>query len=239
MVDEVLKLLRLQDTDSRIREAGAELASFGPEREEAEAAAAVDCAALEAAAAARDEREHEHRGLEAELQDADRLVEKLDAQVYEVTSKQAMDAIQSELEVGKHRKSSLEDQILEVLEVIEGATAACEAAVALEREKSEDRSRRAEARDARETALEVELERLAEDRTQRSGDVEAEALRHYEDARRKAWPVLAQVETKFCPVCRIVIAPQRWIEIGAARKLVSCGSCHRILYAEPVASSSS
>ena len=238
MVDEVLKLLRLQEVDGCVREAREELATFGPQREEARAAVASDRAAAEAALATLDEREHEHRRLEAELQDADRLVEKLDGQVYEVTSKHAMDAIQSELEAAQGRKSDLEDQILEILDQIEAASAAVESAAAFERDQGAERARCEEARAAREVELVAELERLAGERAKREADVEAQVLRQYEDTRRKAWPILARAETRSCPVCRIVIPPQKWREIGALKKLVTCGSCHRILYGGKVPSGS-
>ena len=238
MVGEVLKLLQLQEVDGGIRGAREELASFGPQREAASAAAASDRAAAEAAVAHSDEREQEQRRLEGELQDADRLVVKLDAQVYEVVSKQAMEAIQRELEAGRSRKSDLEDEILEVLDQVESASAAVLGAEALERDQAVERVRLEEARAAREGVLGGDLERLAVERVQRGADVEAEVLRQYEDTRRKAWPVLALVETKFCPVCRIVIPPQRWNEIAVAKKLVTCVSCHRILYGEKVASAS-
>jgi predicted nucleic acid-binding Zn-ribbon protein len=236
VVGEVLKLLRLQKVDGRIREARDELATFGSQREAARAAAASNRAAVEAALAHSDEREQEHRRLETELQDADRLVEKLDAQVYEVVSKQAMDAIQSELEAGQTRKSDLEDEILEILDQLESASAAALSAEAVERDQAVERVRLEEARAAREVELGGNLERLDGERAQRVADVEAEVLRRYEDTRRKAWPVLALVETKSCPVCRIVIPPQRWNEIAVAKKLVTCVSCHRILYGEKVAS---
>ena len=230
MIEEVLKMLRLQESDGRIREGQEELAMFAPQREEARSATASDRIAAEQAAEHHAEREREHRNLEAELQDADRLVEKLDAQVYEVTSKQAMDAIQSELEAGKHKKSHLEDQVLELLEQIETAADVVEAAAAHERDHNSQRALEAQARDAREKELGGELEQLAEERAQRATAVEAGALRQYEDARRKAWPVLALASTKWCPACRIVIAPQKWNDMGVAKKLVNCGSCHRILY---------
>ena len=223
-------MLRLQESDGLIRAAEEELAGFPRQREEAQSAAASDRSAVEEAAERQAEREREHRNLEGELQDADRLVEKLDAQVYEVTSKQAMDAIQSELEAAKQTKSDLEDRILEMLEQIEAATEAVESATTHERDANERREHEAEARDAREKELDTALERLVEERAQRATEIEAGALRQYEEARRRAWPVLALATTKSCPACRIVIAPQKWNDIGSGRKLVTCGSCHRILY---------
>ena len=48
MVDEILKLLQLQEVDGRIRAAREELATFDPQREEARAAVASARAAVEA-----------------------------------------------------------------------------------------------------------------------------------------------------------------------------------------------
>ena len=239
MVDEILKLLRLQEVDGLIRAAHEELASFDPQREEARAGVSSERAAVEATIHIYGEREQEHRRLESDLQDVERLGEKLDAQIYEITSKQAMDAIQSGIQAAQLRKSNLEDEILEVLDQLESAVSAREAAVAFEEDQAVERARLAEARDAREVELGEELKRLAEDHAKRESDVGVEALRHYEDTLRKAWPVLVLVETKFCPVCRIVIPPQKWNEIATAKKFVRCGSCHRIQYGQKIASSAS
>jgi len=232
VIEEIPKLLRLQEVDRRIRATREEAATFDPEREEARASAASEQAAVEAASQAHTEREQEHRRLESELEDEERLVEKLDAQVYEVTSKQAMDAIQSQIQAAKARKSDLEDEILEILDQVESALSTREAAVAFEQDQIAERLRLEDARASRELALADEAERLTEERAKRCAEVEAEPLRRYEDARRKAWPVVALAVTKFCPACRIVIPPQRWNELGLAKKFVSCGSCHRILYRE-------
>ena len=194
----------------------------------------VDRQAIAAARALLEEREGVHRQLETELQDADQLVEKLDAQVYEVTSKQAMEAIQSELAAAKGRKSDLEDRTLEVLDALDEAGTGIEEAEKQERERTAERESAETARSARETELHATLESLETARAQAAGSVLAEALQRYEDSRRKAWPVLAKVETKSCPACRIVIGAQKWNEINVGTKLATCGSCHRILYGDKV-----
>ena len=234
MIEEIRKLLRLEEIDLRIREAQRELAAFPAEREAAEQAAAVDRQAIAAARALLEEREGVHRQLETELQDADQLVEKLDAQVYEVTSKQAMEAIQSELAAAKGRKSDLEDRTLEVLDALDEAGTGIEEAEKQERERTAERESAETARSARETELHATLESLETARAEAAGSVLAEALQRYEDSRRKAWPVLAKVETKSCPACRIVIGAQKWNEINVGTKLATCGSCHRILYGDKV-----
>ena len=98
MVEHLQILLRVQQRDGQIRDAEQEIASFAPRRAEANRLEAADAAATDLARSVFEEHELEHRRLESELAGADSLAEKLDAQVYEVTSKQAMDAIQNELQ---------------------------------------------------------------------------------------------------------------------------------------------
>jgi predicted nucleic acid-binding Zn-ribbon protein len=225
-------LLRVQELDGLIRGAEQEIATFAPRRVEAGRLETADAASASAAGAVLEERELEHRRLESDLSDTDSLVEKLDAQVYEVTSKQAMDAIQNGLQAAKAKKSELEDCILELLESIEVSEQEVAARETAAREHSADHAREGDEMQRREPELRGEIEQRQADRAAKAGELDPQALRTYEDARRKAWPVLVQVEVKSCPACRIVIAPQKWVEIGRAEKLITCGSCHRIMYGE-------
>ena len=235
MIEAFQDLLRMQELDGAIRAAEQELASFGPQREQAALAADADQAAIADSAAALREVEHEHRRLELELAEADALVAKLDLQLYEVTSKHAMEAMQKEIAAAREHKSRLEDAILELLDAIEAAADAVQIAESRARDESEARAAAESVRTAREREQLAELESLRARRAALAGQVDAVAIQGYEAARRKAWPVLVHVETRSCPACHIVIAPQKWLDITAAGSLVNCGSCHRILYGEKVA----
>jgi predicted nucleic acid-binding Zn-ribbon protein len=238
LVEQLAVLLRVHDLDGGIRAAEEEIGTFRPRREEAARQEVADRAAGDAARALLADREHEHRRLEPELGDADVLVEKLETQVYEVRSKQALDAIETEIAAGRERKSGLEDQILELLDGIESATAGVSDAEAAASEhvalhRSEDT-----AMSQREGVLRAELVDLRTLRDSALQGLAAETVRSYESARRRAWPVMVRVETKSCPSCRIVIAPQKWVEISGCTRLITCGSCHRILYGDKVAAPS-
>jgi hypothetical protein len=234
LVENFQALLRLQAVDGSVRTADEEIATFDPRRAEAAQGEAQDQAAIEVANAALSESEHEHRGLETELSDVDALVVKLDGQVYEVTSKQAMEAIQNELAAATERKSQLEDKILELLESIEEATQAVAEADAGATARADEHVTDDEAMTRREAELRKQLEDLGKRRTGALEGLDAGMVRSYEAARRRAWPALVRAETKSCPACRMVIAPQKWLEIGRAETIVSCGSCHRILYSEKI-----
>ena len=232
MVEHFQILLRVQELDGQIRDAEQEIATFAPRRVEAGRLEAADAAAISSARAVAEERELEHRRLESELADADSLVEKLDAQVYEVTSKQAMDAIQNELRAAQTNKSQLEDRILELLESIETANQEVSDQETAASERAANHVREDEEMRRREPELHSEIERRQADRAEAVGGLDRQVVRVYEEARRKAWPVLVHAEKKSCPACRMVIAPQKWVEIGLAKNLITCGSCHRILYGD-------
>jgi predicted nucleic acid-binding Zn-ribbon protein len=238
VVDAFLRLLRLQEVDGSIREARHELVGFAPARDAAKTDAAADRAAVEAAEAQRGDQEHAHRGLESALQDADAHVVKLDAQVYEVTSRHAMETIQHELSVAKARKSDLEDQVLESLDRLDAAAAAVQRAKDAEADRAAERARAEAGRVVRESEIEAALARLAGERAGVASEVAADVLHEYDDALRKAWPPLACARSKSCPACRIVIPPQKWNEICSGQHIVRCGSCHRLLYGEIVAAGS-
>lgn len=235
MIEAFQALLRVQELDAGVRTAEKELASFAALREQAALAEAADQAAIEEARAALREAEQSHRRLEQDLAAADALVKKLDLQIYEVTSKQAMEAIQKETAAARQSKSQLEDAILELLDAIETDAEAVQAAGTRSREQASSRADAEAERSERERALRAEVEALGKRRAALVGTVDEGALREYESARRKAWPVLVQVEARSCPACHITIAPQKMLDIAKATSFVTCGSCHRIFYGEKVA----
>ncbi len=235
VVEEFQSLLRVQDLDGQVRDLEQEIASFAPRRVEAARAEAADAAAIESAREVSAECEREDRRLESELAVVDALVVKLDAQVYEVVSKQAMDAIQVEISAAQMKKSQLEDRVLELLDAIETATQELSDREVAARERASEHTREHEEMLRREPELRGEIESLEARRAKEVAGLEPEMLRGYEEARRRAWPVLVHAEAKSCPACRIVIAAQKWMEICGARGLVTCGSCHRILYGDKVA----
>jgi predicted nucleic acid-binding Zn-ribbon protein len=234
VVEQFRVLLRVQDLDGKIRDAEQEIAGFAPRRADAAGLEAKDAAATEAARTVAGEREAEHRRFESELAVVDALVEKFDAQVYEVTSKHAMEVIQSELAAAQAKKSELEDRILELLDEVEAAEQEVAARDAAAGERAAENAREDEEMSRREPELRGEIEQRQAERVGEISGVEAEVLRGYEEARRRAWPVLVHATKKSCPTCRIVIAPQKWVEISTVRALVTCGSCHRILYGDKV-----
>jgi len=234
LLENLKALLRLQEVDGLIRAATAEAAAIPERRKLANDARERE---REAADAARDvlaREEHDHRQLEAQLGDIETLIARLDRQLYEVTSKQAHEALQSELAHAREKKSGLEDEILTLLEAIDEASELLAKAEAAQREGEQTGTREEGQMVERERALESELEELAAERAARSVDVEAAVLGVYAAVLRRRWLAVVQATGESCPACHISIPAQRLLEIRASKSLVQCMSCERILYGDKV-----
>ena len=229
-----MALLRVQELDLQIQAATDEVTSFAPRRADAVSARALQADAVATGTADLTEKAGRHRLLESELRDVETLLERLSKQLYEVTSKQALTALEHELTRARELQSSHEDDILELLETIDVAEAATGQAEQEQREGEAARVDGEAAMVARETELAQKIESLRAGRADRTTGLDAALLQDYEEARRKRLPALAYAETKSCPVCRMVIPPQRLVELREVRKLVDCVSCGRILYGEKV-----
>lgn len=234
MIEAIQLLLRLQEIDLQLHAANEELQSFPPLRAAALSQRADERAAVAAAQQSVAELERQQRTLDTELRDVEAVLEKLNVQLYEVTSKQALDALQSELDRAGATKSEHEDQILDLLEKIDSGSAAVEAA---QRAASEGLAQGAVEEAAyakREQELAEEITRLSGMRGDRETGLEAKVIRAYDGARRKRLPAVVYADAKRCPVCRMAISPQKWIELSVATTLVHCGTCDRILYGDKV-----
>jgi len=235
LIAAIQSLLRLQEIDLALHAARTELAAFVPQRQAAAEARTAERNAALSAHQALVEAELRHRALEAELRQVDALVEKLANQLYEVTTKHALDALKSEQAHADEKKSVQEDLILALLEELEAAAGVLAAARERAREGEERGAREEAARAKREPELAAEIARLEALRGDRAGNVEASVIRSYDGARRKRLPAVVFAESKSCPVCRMAISQQKLIYLRAASELVHCGSCDRILYGEKVA----
>ena len=235
MIEAIQSLLRLQEVDLQLHAAGEELAAIGPRRVAAAAERARERLGVEEAEKALAEIEHRNRELEGELRDVEAVLEKLNAQVYEVTSKQALEALQKELSRAEGQKSDREDLILELLESIDSATGVLEAVRTTEREGKEAGAGEEVELCKREQECAADIERLEPIRSELASGVEAGVIRAYDRARRKRLPAVVFTEEKSCPICRMKLGAQMLIELRAADVLVHCGTCDRILFGEKVA----
>jgi predicted nucleic acid-binding Zn-ribbon protein len=234
LIESIQALLRLQDIDLCIEAAQAEVDQIPSQRESALADRSQ--ADAQASASTEELQGHEqlHRQREAELNDVEVLLEKLDAQLYEITSQQALAALQHEVATARQHKSEHEDAILELLDQVDVARDALVRAEANQREVATSTDAAEQARAEREPVLATQLGLLAEARVERQAGLESGVIEAYDAARWKRLPAVIFIDARSCPSCRIMVAPQRLVDLRNVTKLVTCGSCGCILYGEKV-----
>jgi predicted nucleic acid-binding Zn-ribbon protein len=234
LIESIQALLRLQEIDLCIEAARREGEQLPIQRQTALGERGREEAVAAAAAEELQSHEQSQRQLESELRDVEVLLEKLDAQLYEITSQQALEALQHELAHARTRKSEHEDAILELMEQIDVARDVLARAETDQREGVAAGEAAEQVRAEREQELEVELKRLEESRGGRLGELEAGLIGAYDHARRNRLPAVVFVTERSCPSCRIMISPQSLVDLRTAKTLVTCGSCSCILDGDKV-----
>lgn len=192
------------------------------ERAAAEAAAAQAREALQQA-------ETEQRRVESELQDQEALRTRLEGQQFQVKTNDAYTALLHEIEAAQRTISECETRLLEGMDEIESARAAFASAEAAGREAAARADVEAQAIDAREKQLDAELTRLRAARVRVVADSDPKLIEQYERIATRRRPAVVRVRGTLCLGCRVDIPPQQCIEIQRAERVISCGSCQRIL----------
>jgi uncharacterized protein len=225
------KLLVLQDRDRRILRTREHLARIEPERQLFQSNAASAQAGLDAAKLKAKQAESDRKKLELEADSRKQQIERYALQQFQTKKNEEYRALAHEIQTCKEAITQLEDQQLELMEKIEGFQ---KQAAAASREAEETR-KIAESQlkeiAAGEERLRAELAGLESNRDQLTAAIEERALRQYERLlRNKGDNVVVGIEHGVCGGCHMKVPPQLLVSCQAARELVSCPNCGRILF---------
>jgi predicted nucleic acid-binding Zn-ribbon protein len=229
LLEALKKLVEIQAIDTQLAAVEKEEATIPELRASAEQARDRAREELVSAEAALEDAELEERRLEGELRDNEALLDRLDAQTYEVKSTEAYRTLQSEIEHARQAISDGETRILETMERIDETRAELDAA---QQREVETRGAGEEEIAKLEERVGNELARLRDLRAECAAAIQADALLQYERIAERRSPALRVVSGKACPSCRMAIQPQKAVEIGAAHAVVTCDSCGRILVSQ-------
>ena len=234
MQDVIEKLLILQERDRRILRVREELARLEPERQEFQTRAAATQAALEAVKTQVKQVETDRKKLELEAESHKQQIERYALQQFQTKRNEEYKALAHEIDTCKQKITALEDQQLELMEQSE--TLQKQVAAAL-REAGETRLlAEGQLREiaAREQSLREELTALEGNRDQLSGQVEERLLRQYERlVHHKGGNAVVGIEHGVCGGCHMRFPVQLMVSCQAAKDLVTCPNCGRILYYTP------
>jgi uncharacterized protein len=149
-----------------------------------------------------------------------------------VSSPRELENLQSEIASLTRRRNSLEDDLLELMEVAEAAQARV-AELTAERNKAEgERAAALGRRDAEWAAIEEETVQRRSARTELAGELPADLIALYERIRsRSAGVGAARLFRRRCEGCHLELSGSDLGDVAAAppSQLVRCEECRRIL----------
>ena len=228
------KLLILQDRDRRILRIREQLARIEPERQLFQSKAASAQAGLDTAKLKVKQAETDRKKLELEAESKKQQIEKYALQQFQTKKNEEYRALAHEIETCKEEITRLEDKQLELMEQIEAFQ---KQAAAATREAEQSR-KLAESQlkniAAGEQNLRGELSGLESNRDQLTAAIEERALRRYERLlHSKGDNVVVGIQHGVCGGCHMKFPVQLMVSCQAARELVTCPNCGRILYYTP------
>src|SRR5580698_7780533 len=231
MFEAIEKLLVLQDRDRSILQLRDELARIEPQREMLNSRAAGAQTTLDAAKTRAKQLESDRKKLELEVESKKQQIEKYSLQQFQTKKNEEYRALAHEIETCREDIGRLEDQQLEMMEQVEAFQ---KQAALTSREVDESVKMTAiqlKDLEAKEQTLKTELAELESNRDQLTGGVEQPILSRYERLlRNKGDNVVVGIQHGVCGGCHMKFPVQLVVACQAARELVTCPNCGRILY---------
>ena len=236
VLDQLKALMELQKLDSQIYRLQADLrlkpAEIARLREE-HSRLAQGLQAVEGKVKVLEVRRNER---ETDLGQKEEQIKKLSVQLFQVKTNKEYSAMQKEIEGVKADKSVLEEEILKLMEEVEGARAQMKR----EREALKEEETKLTAAVARieEEAQSAKgsLQELQSARSAITPRVDPVILSQYERIlSKKEGMALVPVRGDACGGCFMNLPPQLINEVHLGTRLVLCESCARILYVEQTA----
>lgn len=231
---EIDRLAALQNLDCQLKEKADEEILLLREAEQFEAQLALRRAELAQLVA-------EHALLDAQRAELDARLDAEGSKVRDnrmrlnrVRNERELAALQREIDLGKEANQQLEEQLLGMMERVEGLAASVVAAQTTVKELESRRGDEIVARRERAKSLRQEVDAERSRREALAGAMNPSLRSKYEQIfeRRHGTAVVA-VRQGVCLGCHMGVPPQMYNELQKFRDIRQCPNCHRILYYRP------
>ncbi len=233
MHSDLKNLRELQDADREIGRLNAEVAALPRRVALIEAKLADSRRRKQGAEAAIKTGETNRRKYESQIQDLQQKISKYRDQMLEVKTNEQYKALSKEVEFANQQIRELEDKILEQMVGAETLDRDLKQADAeLKAETAEIEKEKAEAR-ARTQEDEKLLAEWNAKRDGLRGAISADLLRHYDRVLKLRGSAVAEAVDHKCSACQVMLRPQAYNEVRSNEHVVTCDSCHRILWYDP------
>ena len=231
-MEELRLLWRIQELEFSIKEAGEETSRYPRERKSLEEELLKKDQQLKEAHKELEELEKRRRRLEQELEDLSIKVKKSKTRLLEVKTNKEYEAVLNEIEWGQNAISSLEEEILWILEEIDKKKVEFErlkGETKVEKEKINQLISRLE---MRQNELIEKVSQWQKEKGELVKSVPKDLLELYKNLKQKRGFAIARVKDEICQGCFLHIPPQLYNEILKNERIYTCPNCKRILYYE-------
>jgi len=171
------------------------------------------------------------RQRDQDLEDGNRKVEKLKSRTTEIKTNKEYQALLKEIETAEQESKAIEDDILKLMERIDGAAA--EIAAAEQKAAEEASVIEAERRQLEEGQARTERELGAEEqaRSELTARIDGTTLAEYQRlVGPKGGKVVVEARDESCAGCYMSIPPRVFVTVKKNEGINTCPHCHRILY---------
>ncbi len=143
-----------------------------------------------------------------------------------------LDSLEKDLEMHKRQRSTLDDQMLALMDSVEKTEAKVNDQQRTFDRAQEARSGNLERLEREKQELAARLTKLNADREQTRASLDAAAVQSYDHLRRvKAGRAMAQVRRDSCGTCGVAIPTGLVSRVRSGEEIVLCSGCGRILAA--------
>lgn len=231
MREQFQHLFELQQVDDRLRMLTLEEQQLPQRLQVYEVACTTARQQLAQQQTAIEQSERQQRALDRELVNHQEAIKKTQSKAYDVKTNKEYSAILAEIDVGKQRLATLEDQFLTLMEAIDEQRQACrdheQQVQAALQELAEQTRHVHQAQDTIRRAMLVEHER----RQQTVAALDAKLYEQYQKvAAQHGGRVVAQLQDGVCSGCHLKVPPQLISEIRLQSQLFTCPHCRLMLF---------
>ena len=242
MKAELAQLIALQNADNNIRTLQAEIESIPQRRAEIEKEFDQRAFEIRGMEEKRDAAFHQRASLEKEIFEQKQRADRADRNLMAAKKPDEYTAAIREADAARKQISALETQVLEQMEVFEGAEKElAERAPEVEKLRGEmEASFKAFDEQARVQQQQLDAGRAEHERLLRELPKTTSALYNRISARIRDGIALAEARNGACMACYMSLRPQVMADVRRGEEIITCDNCNRILYyvsekkAEPV-----
>ncbi|MHB8055717.1 MAG: zinc ribbon domain-containing protein [Candidatus Aminicenantales bacterium] len=225
------QLIQLQRIDSEIAAVNALLDSIPLKMEAIDAEIKATAAVVSGAKDKLSSNQKKRRELEGEVKTIREQTAKFKRQLNDVKTNKEYSSLLKEIEETDHKIARIEEDILN--EMIAADDIEKEIKSALKKQGEEEGKLKIE--HDRTLAEQKEIEKkksaLEKDRSVLLPRIPPDQLSMYQRiARKTAGVVLSPVTDDFCSICQLRVRPQMLDDLWAAKEIITCEACGRILY---------